>query len=184
MLKKLNYKNKIIVLGLAALVLFYLIFKLAVSETIGLHSKLSDLETKMATIENAPKEIESIQAKLNNFASILGKSIDTTYRNEPFLEFLSVVCKENNTTLADYIAPHVFNQGDFFIETRTAVIEGKFINLVSTLFAIEKKYMRGKTTSACYQVKEDFRTKQRRLYLTVMIQSITGSSENNNQTNM
>jgi hypothetical protein len=179
MIKRLSYKNKIIFLGVAAILLFILIYQMAIAETLAAYSKLKMSENQLVMIEKAPEEIASIKAKLDKFATSVGGSMDTVYRNEPLLEFLSDVCKKNQTVLADYLSPHVFNQDDFVIETKTAVIEGRFLNLISTMHEVERNYLHGKTISASFQLKEDLKSGQRRLYLTLLIQSVINQHDSN-----
>src|SRR5512145_468444 len=102
MLKRLNYKNRVVFLGGSALLLFYLIYQLAISETFNLRDKVKESELRLAMIEKAPLEIEKIKAKLAKFEESIGETMDTTYRNEPLLEFLSGICRKNQTSLADY----------------------------------------------------------------------------------
>jgi hypothetical protein len=171
-MNKWNYKNKLVLLGIAAIVLFFIIYKMAICETIAIRQKTIDYTEQLNSIQKAPQEIGRIKRKLDNFADIVGKTMDTTYRNEPLLEFLSQVCKTNQVTLSDYMSPHISEQVDFRVETRIAVIEGRFMQLLKTLNSVEQNYKRGKTVAADFNLKEDLRTNQRRLYLTIYIQSV------------
>lgn len=181
MIKRLNYKNRIIFLGIAAVFLFFLIYQLAISETVMAHRKLKDAQKQLLLIEKAPEEIALIRTKLDKFDAAVGGDMDTVYRNEPLLEFLSFVCRKNQTILADYLSPHIYNQDEFVIETKTAVIEGRFLDLINTLNEVEQGYMHGKTVSAGFQLKEDLKSGQRRLFLTIFMQSVTNKTETNDK---
>lgn len=182
-MKGINHKNKLILLGIGTCLLFYLIYSLAISETIALQKNAIESQIKLETITKAPQEIESIRKKMDAYAAKMGKTTDTTWHNEPFLEFVSETCKKNNAILNDYASPHIFEQGDFRVETRIAMIGGQFFDLVKVLHQIEQGYVFGKNVSANFELKEDFRTNTKHLYVTLYVQSVINhtSSENKNK---
>ena len=176
MILKFTYRQKLKVLPFLFIAALILVYWMAVGDTIELRSTCNDLTVQMISASDAPKQLASFNARLDELNGMAGKSI-TAESTDPLLNFISTHSTSTNK-LINYLPLHFFQNQRYLIETRIAVFEGNYRNLLEFLFAFEKSYPSGKVVSVKFETETNAKSGKKRLLMTLYIQSITNEKIN------
>jgi len=95
---------------------------------------------------------------------------------QTLLELVTNYCKNNHAVLREFPETNTNNQEGLMIETNRFVVEGNFSALLNLVYLLEQKNKLGKISSAVYQVKKDFKTKNKMLIVTIYLQNVKKQS--------
>lgn len=170
MLKKLSYKKRLTYLPAAFLLAVLLVYLLDIRETLSVRSECQTLLEQTRTAEDAPKQMALIRTQLDELNNVMGK--DTVQsESDPLLEFVSGL-NSGNINLVDFQPLHMFEHQNYLVETRVAVFEGSYVNLVKFLFHLEHDFKGGKVVSVKFQTEINYKTNRTRLLMTLLVQSV------------
>lgn len=173
MFTDLTYKKKNILLLIAACLLTFLIYSLAIKKTWLAFKTYTDAKEKIELASNAPmmaakleKELISIEAKIGN------QNKNGTNTEQALIELLTTYCQNNSVVLREFPQATEADQGNLVVETNQFVIEGDFAKLINLVYLLEQKVKLGKVTSSHYQLKKDIKTREMVLTATIYLQNI------------
>ena len=179
MFKKLPYKQKVKLLPIAFLLSLLLIYSIAIRDTFKIKQNCNLLLEESKNAGDAPQQIAIIQGKLNLINSIAGR--DSVNETDPLLTFISS-SEAGQVSLVDYQPVHTFQHENYQVETRIAVFESSFTNLLKFLYHLEKEFKSGKLVSVKFQTETNLKTERKRLLMTIYIQSIKNEEKNTTST--
>jgi hypothetical protein len=179
MFKQLSYRKRIKLFPVGFLIAFLLIYLLAIRETLKIKKECKELAGQTNAAKDAPRQMAQIQNKLNELNNIMGKG-DKESDSDPLLEFVSS-SNSSGTSLVDFQPLHVYQHQNYQVETRTAVFEGSYINLLKFLHAVEKGFKSGKVVSVKFQTETNLKTERKRLLMSLFIQSVKNETADNAQ---
>ena len=171
MFKKLAFKQRLKYFPFAFLIALLIVYRFAISETIKIYLESIELLNQTNTASEAPNQIAIIQKKLSDMNNIMGKESKET-DSDPLLGFFTSLKLNNSINLVDFQSLHVVENKNYRIETRVAVFEGSYNNLLKFLYKLEKQFKYGKVISVDYSIDTNFNTKKKRLLMKLYIQSI------------
>lgn len=132
------------------------------------------MEEKIGLIDEAPLKISLLKSQLESINGIIDNR-DTTEDSEireALLGKVGAYCNKNYTSLTELSNPIYSQFKDFQIETNIFTIEGSFKKLLSFAYLLEQKHRIGKLISIDFYSEEDYRTKEKKLYMTLYIQNL------------
>lgn len=162
-------KNRMLLAG--ALLLGWLVYTFAIRNTIETRSACSAIEARLDSAAGAPERLRQLQQELRELESSGGENDTSRTLHEKLLGIVSPYCSEHRITLRDFAPPVRYRTGDWEIETHPFTVQGEYIPLLKLLHHIEKEKC-GKVISADFHSKQDAKTKELTLTLTVYVQNI------------
>ena len=170
-MKNWSYKKKNVVLISAFPLIMLLGYFLSFSKTMELSSENNQLKGYEMQKDNLPLKIASVNRSLQKLDSLI--SLNETSYQARLLSTLSTYCEKYNTVLIEVKDVEFTQYEKLPYETYSLKIEGKYINLVKTLQAMENNFGLGKIQSVNYQKEINRKTKRislvLQLYLTRVI---------------
>ena len=176
MILKFTYRQKLKALPFLFMAALMLVYLMAVSDTIELRSSCNELTVQMISADDAPKQLASFTARLDELNGMAGNS-NSGEGTDPLLNFISMHSTSSNK-LINYLPLHFYQNQLYLIETRIAVYEGSYRSLLEFLFAFEKSYPSGKVVSVKFETETNAKSGKKRLLMTLYIQSITNEKDN------
>ena len=169
----MTYKKRNIILLASVLILLYLSWNLAIGETVKLADQVSQIETDLKNLENAPNEIARLESELSQ---VKGKT-DKLYSSvldmrKSLLSEISDLANQYQLTLKSFPDYYLQQKEGIELTTSPIVLSGNFKGMVQLINEFENKNISGKISSTLFEIKESPRTKKRTLYLTLYVQSI------------
>lgn len=173
MLKKLNYKQKNILMLLAAIIVGYFAYSRAITATLNLKSECTVLEEQSLQAESAADEIKLVQLELANINRMLGngkKNLGDI--NRELVEFVTQKAFQKNMLLKDFPEVHAYQGAQMNLYTQQCELQGNFKNIVELIHDLEKEFATINIASVRYYSKQDIKTKKNYLYAECFIQTI------------
>ncbi len=171
MFSHFTYKQKTGLLITASLLLLFVGYKIAISPTLGLLSKIDAQETK---IEKAKTANSDISTAVKNIAVLKRKVGKTSPSFEAFQEDLlnSVVpfAEENKIKISKIKLPHKAPKNNYEIQTLQIECKASFKALTELLDHIQKENI-GRVCSVNYELRKNHKLKRRFLYATFYVQN-------------
>lgn len=171
MILKLTYQQKLKLLPWALLAGLLLVYWIAVSGTVKLKRSCNDLKKQMTSAGDAPGQLVSLTARLNQLNALTGNGLKDG-GGDPLMNFFSTN-KISGADLINFLPLHAFTRQQYLIETRIAIFEGNFSSLLTVLFTLEKNYPSGKVVSVNFETETNLKTERKRLLMTLYIQSVS-----------
>ena len=178
MFKNLTYKKKNQLLIVVSVLALYLIYAFAVKKTIAIYSEYNTAENQIELAANAPAMAAQLESQLLQMDSKIGKqNINGQNTEQALLELITNYCQNNHAVLREFPETTIAKQGDLFIETNLFVVEGEFASLINLVYILEQKTKLGKIASVRYQLKKDFKTKDKTLTAAIYLQNVKQQHE-------
>ncbi|MBC7387685.1 MAG: hypothetical protein H7329_00600 [Opitutaceae bacterium] len=131
-----------------------------------------ELKIQLEKANNAPKQIELLEKKLNDYETKLGFFVVEDNDNQEYLVRLAnEFCQQNQLILRE-VPEHILEQenGLEIITTRITV-QGEFRNLLKFLYYFEKSKI-SRIASVKYEKSEDYKTRKTYLAMHLLLQNI------------
>ena len=169
----MTFRKKNILLLAGTLVFLILSWNLAIGETFKVRSQVVQSEASLANVEKAPQQIAELKFELDK---IQGNS-QTLYSGilpmrEALLSEITDLAYKYNAQLRSFPEYFIQEKENFELTTSPVVLEGDFKNLLKLMNELEEKNTAGKVSSAQFKIKKSLGRKDRKLFLTLYIQSI------------
>ena len=166
-MKNWSFKRKNLAVTIAIPVLLILGYFLSFSRTIALQNDNERLRGYETQEDNLPLKIAAARKRIQTLDSII--SINEVSYQARLLHTLTDYCKQYRTSLIEVKDVDFKQYEKLPYDSYRIKIEGKYINLVKTLNALEQNFGLGKVQSISYQREEDRRTKRVSLALTIYL---------------
>lgn len=174
-LRQLSWKQKNRLLFIGFLLLCWIIYGFAVSNTLQAKSECERLQLQLDSATGAPERLASLRAKLEQLNVISGTSetaqSDSTVHEE-LLNLVSEYCGEHALVLREFLLPVEYEQEDWHVETHPFTVEGNFREIVLLLEYLRKQ-VPGKPVSADIHTRTDPKLKVTSLLVTIYVQHLT-----------
>lgn len=155
---------------------------MTLSDTINLAIENSELEQQISDNLDAPKQIQTIQQKLQTIEQLIGND---TYQeidiHQTLLEAITGFVQKNELVLQDFPQPFVSIDNGYITKTAKVTVQGDFIPLLKLLYFLEHKYQVGKVVAVDYKATNDLRTRNKELNSIIYLQNV--KAENNEEKN-
>jgi len=176
MMENLTNKNKLIILGVAILIMVILMYHLAIKKTLYLWKENNILSEKIEMLENAPNMIKNIEMELGGIKNLIytGDSNPDNFR----VELLKIIAKNSamhKVTFKELPEYYSNNQNEYWIHANKITLEGDFKHLISFIHSLEEDDHAGNLVSSCFYIIKDIRTKKESLMADIYIQTINSA---------
>jgi hypothetical protein len=181
MFKEVPYRQKLKYLAIAALILFFVCYKLSVSKTISeyrTYHRLKNVET------NAASNVTSLgllQSKNSLLEKMINRyTLDTINASENLLGVAGLFCNENDLKITEYKPFPVIRTDSISTMLRSITVTGAFADCLQLIYHLETKANIGRVCSVNFKTFADGSTGNSLLACTIFIQNIISVSNETN----
>jgi Tfp pilus assembly protein PilO len=172
-MKGMNTYQRRIVLYLLGVVLFIPItWKLGFKRTLELKQQQQSINQKLELVTTAPERINIIRKRLEHIDKLVINSDNETQLQNRVLTEISMICRKKGLLL--HHMPPMYKEVDnnYLMETTSVAIAGNFHKLLGLLHTLEDPKKNLNIVSSEFYTEEDKKTKQRKLFLKLYIQTL------------
>lgn len=161
-----------VLLGAIVLVLF-LCYKLAISNTFQLRKEYNRLQAEQTLLENAPEQLALLVKKQVHYDSILNKmNLGNSSMENNLLRVINIEAEKNKLKLIDFNNPHTAEVNGNQLNTFDFVLEGNFTGILRTIYALEQEHTFGEVVHLYFEKKKNYRSNKNYLEARVFVQNI------------
>lgn len=168
----LTYRQRVIVIHVAGLIMLYTAYQLSLKPTIELGRQKKEIQQQLAEVKNAPEQIAYFTKELNMLNTYMSDKESMKDNHEALHEYISRYTERNQLVFAEYPGKHKLKANDLEIETSTVVVKGTFHKLLMLLYNLETKARFGKILSVSFYSHYNKQRKEKELYLKVYVRVI------------
>ena len=173
MFKDLTYKKKALYLLITAIVALFIVYKMAIKETVTKKRNYKEIKAEIEKAENAPSIIAGLNKRIEAYNKLLGEQNQQELSvRDLLLNYGTQYCHDTRAILKNFPEPHIYKSSNYEIETNTMVVQGGFIELLKMLYALETNNNFGRIQSVIFQTEMNIRTKQKVLISKLYLQNI------------
>jgi len=170
-MNKIN-KNSFLILGL--IVVLFLCYKFAISNTLELrreYKRLADQE-KLANTDS--KQLPILLRKNMHYDSILNKmNLGNTSVENNLLRIINLHAEKEGVKVMDFNEPHIATGDNNTLSTIEFFLEGGFSQQLKIIYAIEQKNSFGDIIHVNFQKKRNYSKKRTQLTSRILIQQVS-----------
>lgn len=170
-MKKLSYKNKFRLLIAGLVFALILVYKMSIAKTVECYKTTRDLEVKLASADQLPSEIGTLERKLKDLI-VVKKTENIEVRQQALLNQVTSFCNNNQLLLRNFSASKEGNASGHQLFTQDFTVDGSFVNSLRLIHLMEKKNDYGNIKSVSFQLKKDLKLNEEYLYATVYLQTL------------
>lgn len=170
---KLPYRQKIKVLGVAAVLLLIICYKFSISRTVAEYRLYRENRQSTMQLSATGPSTQSLEDKEKNLSGLLDQFVlDTLNNSKNLLSIVGNYCNNHKLILKEYL-PYAGSPADSFpVLTRHVVIEGAYVDCLRLVYELETRYRSGKVSSVLFKSFTDVNTDKTHLYCTIFIQNL------------
>lgn len=169
----MNSKTKNGILLAAILLVVFLCYQLAISNTLQLKKEYKNLLAEQALLENAPEKVALLIKKQVYYDSILNKmNLGNTSIENNLLRVINIEAEKNKLKLIDFNDPHISEVDGNQLNTFDFILEGEFISLIKTIYVLEQENTFGEVVHLHFEKKKNYRTNKSYLEARVFVQNV------------
>jgi hypothetical protein len=170
---KLSYRQKFRLLGVAAVLLLVICYQLSFSKTIQEYRAYQDYRQAEALLQAGNPAGSALEEKEKKLSSLLDQYIlDTLDNSRNLLGIVSRYCESHDLLLKEYKPAPFIATDTLGILTRPLTVEGRFIDCLQLIHALETNYKAGKVCSVLFKSTVAANTGQTTLSCTLYIQNL------------
>ncbi len=182
MKKKLTYKQRLLYTLVGAFLFSFVIYNMAIADSIELAFKNSEFREQIAKSQNAPEQIKILTKKIKQIEQLVGtnKDYSSVDIHQELLESVTGYVQKNNLVLKDFPQPYLTTANGYVTKTAQLTVEGGFINLLKLIYFLENNYTVGKVVAVDFKTSKELRTRKRKLNTTIYIQNVKTETHEEN----
>lgn len=177
-MNKLSSKNKLLALGIITMVGVFIIYQIALKETLVLHKTLQSNKQSLQEISNTMDQVMKLEFDLHELQQLLApQAVDGEAFKEMLLSEINSFSEKKAITLRELPEKHLFNDPEYTILTYSLLVEGGFINLQRLVYFFETGIFKGFIRSVNFTARTNPISHKRNLVMVVYFQIIIQKHE-------
>jgi len=165
------YKKKFWSTSGAILLLVWVAIKLGFARTVELKHEIDRINTKIETIQDAPKRLQVINNRLQKLDQVIGDFSGEDI-SPLLMESAGEFCEKNQMVIRELPEKHIFISNNYSIVTYKLVAKGDFKSMVKFLNEMETNSIAGRIHSSNFEAVYNVNTNRKELFCTYYIQAI------------
>ncbi|RNL88485.1 hypothetical protein ED312_08535 [Sinomicrobium pectinilyticum] len=152
-------RNKNIVAVVVFLIVLFLCYTLAISNTVRTKSEYNALKTEESLFNDIPRQLSVLNEKNAYYDSLLRKyKIGGTSMQHNLLKAVNENADELNLEVIAFHEPHIFEKEGLKIHTYDLTVEGGYNDILAFTYRLEQQTGYGEVVSLNLEKKKNFRT--------------------------
>jgi hypothetical protein len=173
MFKKFSNKHFFYLYTAGVLVALWLVFSIAIKPTLNLYKSVHEKMQVVKSISSAQQQIALLKKRQLTMDKSFGSyALPDSNSRERILQEISQYCDKRYIQFYYYPENHIFNKKSYTIETNQVILRGNFKELLELIYFLENINDFDKIISVNFYAELNRRTKQKELYLALIIQNI------------
>jgi hypothetical protein len=173
MWEKLSYRNKIKLLGAAAVLALIICYKLSIARTIDEYRTYK--ENKQAVVQQGTEgpsgmQLEQKEKQLN--AQLEQFILDTLDNSKNLLSIVGNYCNSHDLILKDYVPYPVAQTDTLQVLTRYVNVEGGYVDCLKLVYELETKWKAGRVSAVQFKSYTDVNKSETHLNCMIYIQNL------------
>lgn len=177
MWKKLPYRQKIKILGIAGVLLLVICYKFSISRTIDEYKVYKENKqlSQQTTDAGTPSRVmlEEKEKQLNRLLEQF--SLDTLDNSKNLLSLVGNYCNSHNLTLKNYSPYPVSGTDTLQVLTRYINVEGAYVDCLKLVYELETRWKAGRVSSVLFKSYTDVNKAETHLSCMIYIQNLVTS---------
>ncbi|MCF2875145.1 MULTISPECIES: hypothetical protein [unclassified Tenacibaculum] len=164
----MNSSQKKILIPVVFLAALFIVYKLAIKNTLELKSEYSELLKEKQLLDNATAEINYLNKKKRHLDAFLKEnkiSVNSSFQ-QILLQKITQFSLEDKVEIKAFNKPHIQKNNSTVLETYSFEIKGSYMKILKLINYIEKSNL-GELFSVSFEKKKNYRT--RKEFLTAKI---------------
>lgn len=169
MFENLTYKQKFVGLGITILILFLAANKRSFKITSNAYSQMKEMQMKLDYVKNNTVNSSELRNESIFLNSMLGseKIISADEIQQKLLDFTTQFPSLKVDELKEI---HFYELNSFDIITNQLILEGKYSDLLTFIYALEKKFNHSVLVSVSFNKVFDYKTRKNKLKVEIILQ--------------
>ncbi|HYE56506.1 MAG TPA: hypothetical protein VD996_16770 [Chitinophagaceae bacterium] len=173
MWKKANYKQKLWMLAGAGLLVLVLCYRLSIANTVEQYRLYRANTTLSGNAGAEGLSIKNLEARERMLNGIMERYLlDTLNQQANLLNIVGRHCREQNLKLKEYKPYPVSGADSIETFTRMLTVEGRFIDCLKLVHALETKYKAGRVASVYFKSFSGANEQNTFLHCTIYVQNL------------
>jgi DNA gyrase/topoisomerase IV subunit A len=166
-------KRKLLLLGVGALIMILIMYKMAISKTIERAQLCKTTEEALTNIDETNRQFQVLQNNIDDIQEIIfSENEDSWNIRQMILEASSKFCSGRNITLNSITEPINQFEDEYVIQTNIISTQGSFHDQLSLIYMFERKLQVARVVSVDMYLKKDRRTRLDYLHMDLFVQNI------------
>jgi hypothetical protein len=174
----LSYKQQFFTFAGIFVICLWIVYGISIKPTVAIKRQVREKEKAVEALSSAPGRINVVSNKLEKinrqFSSF---SMSGSTSRDLILEEISSYCSKNGISVYNYPESHIVKQQLFTLETNKIVLKSSFKRLIKLIHFLENKASFGRIISLRFYTEENRKTKQKVLFLELVIQNIKNDEQ-------
>lgn len=173
MWKQLPYKKKIYALAALAFLLLLACYRFSFSKTVDEYRLYRQNMANASSFGLNNNNLNTLRQKEKHINTVLGQFLlDTLDNSKNLLAVAGNYCNNNRLRLKEYKPYPVTQQNSMNILSRHITVEGRFVDMLKLIYALENNYKTGKVSGVYYKSFSEPKTNATILNCTIYIQNV------------
>lgn len=166
-------KQKNIALILGFILVLFISYKYAISNTLELKKEYKSLKQQELLFKNVPKQFSILKQKEKYYDSLLVKyQLKGSSVQNSLLKNINTFAETNNIQLVSFLEPHIFQKDNLIYNTYQFTLQGRFNNILELIHKLEQDTKFGEITNLYFERKKNYKTGKRYLEASVLLRSL------------
>lgn len=167
----LTYTRRTYVIWGAFVLFLILGYRFSFSDSFALAADMKEKRQKLEWLKEKQKDLPALRQKMEEFGQVYSANDSLAVRDR-LTAHISDFAEQNNC-LVTYIPANTFYKDENLkVQTNTFTIRGRFADLLTLLNTLETDFRYiSRVMSARFYLEQDYQSKRKNLYLTVVTQT-------------
>ncbi|MDG5490648.1 hypothetical protein [Psychroserpens sp. SPM9] len=168
----MTQKTKNIILIGCFILLVWIAYQFAFSNTISVKQQYNSLKKEAAMFDNMPSQLSSLKQKEKYYDSLLVKfKLKGNSIQNIILKTINTYADSTNIKVNNFIEPHQIKQNDLTINTYQFTLEGNYNAIITLIHKLEQQTKFGEVINLDFKKKKNFKTGKYYLQAHVLLRS-------------
>lgn len=170
----MSTKNKNIILLIGFIVALWMIYALAISNSMAARKKYYKLQNQKMSISNMPQRLNYLNQQNKYLDSLLRKNnikTGTTFQNN-LLQHIDTFASMYELKIVTFNEPHQFTKKEAILRTYSFSVKGYYKNILSLIHNLEQNGNYGKLLSVNFEKKKNYKLNSTFLECVIILQKV------------
>ena len=171
MFEQIKYKEKRLIILIIFVLLFFATYKKLYKHTFNTINTYKTLKSKRLDSVQLKNNIVLIKQELEDINRVMGNNEDDDLIQQNILSFASKITDSLKIKIVSLSKQHKYKINNVNIYSNFLVIEGRYNNLLKTIYGFEKEFKSSKINSVNLYTKKNYITRKNKLYAKILFQN-------------
>lgn len=168
----LTYKKKNLLLVAGVVILSFMAWKRSIGPMLELSGQCKAMETELEILTSSGNELNALRHEIAIIDNMISSTAYDSLTREQLLIEIIANSQSNPPAVSEFHLPHCFDNSDYRTVTDQIDLQGSFTEILTAVNHLENDFKGGVIRSLHLETVINPRTKKKKLYGSVYIQSL------------